>query len=182
VYRDTADIDFLLRSGGANLTNFDMVLKENQFPFVVDAVTQTQALRYRWFLNGQIQNGNGFTQGFTLPNSGVYTIDLLTQSVDSCIGKARKVLTIQELILPAPVIPNLVTINGDQQNEHFEIEQIPFYPDNELIIYNRWGKEIFRSRPYQNNWPPSDLSPGTYFYRLHAGEVTYQGWVEVVRN
>lgn len=182
VYRDTADIDFLLRSGGANLTNFDIVLKENQFPFVVDAVTQTQAFRYKWFLNGQIQNGNGFTEGFSLPNPGVYTIDLLTQTVDSCIGKARKVLTIQELILPAPVIPNLVTLNGDQQNEHFEIEQLPLYTDNELIIYNRWGKEIFRSRPYQNDWPPSDLSAGTYFYRVQAGEVTYQGWVEVVRN
>lgn len=180
-FRDTADIDFVLRSDGTTVTNFNIILKENQFPYVADAITQTLANQYRWYLNGQLQNGNSFTQAFSFSASGNYTIRLVTTSSDSCLGKAEKMLVINRQILPPLLIPSLVTQNGDKRNDLLEILQLPFYPDNELVIYNRWGKEIFKAKPYQNNWPPADLLGGTYFYRLSAGETTYQGWVEVMR-
>ena len=180
-YRDTAEIGFVLRSGGKDVTDFNLTLKENQFPYLTDAFTQTQAVRYRWFLNGQLQNGINFSQEFRISEPGFYNIQLVTTSSDSCMGKAEKALVIQKLVLPTIEIPSLVTQNADQKNDLFQILQLPYYPDNELVIYNRWGKEVFKAKPYQNNWPPADLLEGTYFYRLVATGTTYQGWVEVIR-
>lgn len=180
-YRDTADIGFVLRSGGTDVTDFNFTLKENQFPYLADAFTQTQAVRYRWFLNGQLQNGINFSQGFSFSEPGIYNIQLVTTSSDSCIGKTEKALVIQKLVLPTIEIPSLVTQNADQKNDLFQILQLPYYPDNELVIYNRWGNEVFKAKPYQNNWPPADLLEGTYFYRLVATGTTYQGWVAVIR-
>jgi gliding motility-associated-like protein len=160
----------------------DLTLDENQFPYNLDAFTQTQALRYRWFLNGAAQNGNQFTQGFSFSEEGDYRIQLVTTGTDSCTGKAEKTLKLRKRILPALEIPNLVTSTGDLKNDLIEIFQRPFYPDNEISIFNRWGKEIYKAKPYTNDWPPRDIESGTYFYRLVAGGKNYSGWVQVVRE
>jgi gliding motility-associated-like protein len=79
------------------------------------------------------------------------------------------------------MVPNLVTGNGDGKNDLLNIEALSFYPENELVIFNRWGKEVFSASPYQNNWPSADVQPGTYFYRLQAGGKSVTGWVMVGR-
>lgn len=181
-FRDTSTISFVLRSGGAEVTDFNLTLKENQLPYLADAITQTQAVRYRWFLNGQLQNGNSFTQGLRFSNPGSYTVTLITTSADSCVGKAQNTWSLTQRVLPPLEIPNLVTQNGDFKNDYFKIEQLPLYSTHELIIYNRWGKEVFRASPYLNNWPPPSHPPGTYFYRLTAEGKTHQGWIEVLQE
>ena len=51
------------------------------------------------------------------------------------------------------------------------------YPDHELILFNRWGTELFRAKPYRNDWGgkakggTGDIVPaGTYFYILKLGK------------
>jgi gliding motility-associated-like protein len=64
-------------------------------------------------------------------------------------------------------IPNLFTPNGDGVNDFFEIRGLSNYPNNELIIVNRWGNEVFRQTNYQNKWDGSGLNEGTYYYLLY---------------
>jgi gliding motility-associated-like protein len=46
----------------------------------------------------------------------------------------------------------LFSPNGDGQgNEFFNIENIVSYPDNEVIIFNRWGNEVFRLQGYNQS-------------------------------
>lgn len=61
-------------------------------------------------------------------------------------------------------IPNVITPNGDGYNEFFIIE--PLTEGCSLSIYNRWGKEVFFSTNYSNNWNAVTLSAGVYFYLL----------------
>ena len=71
-------------------------------------------------------------------------------------------------------IPNGFTPDGDGINDVFEIVGIEKYPNNELIIYNRWGNVVFQTVNYQNNWSGNSISTlnivneelptGTYFY------------------
>lgn len=61
-------------------------------------------------------------------------------------------------------IPNVFTPNGDQFNSTFFIEGLDFYPRTKIQIFDRWGKEIYSSMNYQNDWGPRDLSTGTYYY------------------
>ncbi|MGZ3757715.1 MAG: CshA/CshB family fibrillar adhesin-related protein [Mucilaginibacter sp.] len=64
-------------------------------------------------------------------------------------------------------IPNLFTPNGDGVNDFFEIRGLSNYPNNELIIVNRWGNEVFRQTNYQNKWDGTGLNEGTYYFLLY---------------
>lgn len=77
---------------------------------------------------------------------------------------------------------NVVTPNGDGKNDVFRIENIEFYPGNELQVFNRWGQQVFVAANYGNDWSPTELNEGTYQYRLSLpnGEV-YSGALRVVR-
>lgn len=68
-------------------------------------------------------------------------------------------------------IPQAFTPDGDGINDNLVIPGLENYPDNELIILNRWGNQVFYSRSYQNDWTGtnSQLNPlqeGTYFFVL----------------
>ena len=63
-------------------------------------------------------------------------------------------------------IPNIITPNGDEFNEYFHISKIHLYRNSVLRIIDRWGKEVFHSVGYKNDWDGGGLSSGVYFYLL----------------
>ena len=81
-------------------------------------------------------------------------------------------------------IPNVFTPNDDGSNDVFFIRNLPQEPAiNRLIISNRWGKEVFVSENYQNNWDGEGAADGIYFYRLQVSDnAAMTGWVEIMRG
>lgn len=84
-------------------------------------------------------------------------------------------------------IPNVFTPNGDGKNDAFVIPDIAQFTDNELIIVNRWGGEVYQAKNYQNNWTGNSLDEGTYFYSLkvknNQGEQeVYKGYITLLRS
>ena len=81
-------------------------------------------------------------------------------------------------------IPNVFTPNGDGSNDVFFVRNLPREPaTNELIITNRWGKQVFVSENYQNNWDAEGTADGIYFYRLQVADSdALTGWVEIIRG
>ena len=84
-------------------------------------------------------------------------------------------------------IPNVFTPNGDGKNDTFTIPDLSQYQENELIIVNRWGGEVYQSKNYRNNWTGDNLEEGTYFYSLKVtnsnGEVEeYKGYITLLRS
>ncbi len=80
------------------------------------------------------------------------------------------------------VVYNVITPNNDDKNDFFFIENIHLYPGNELKLFNRWGKEIYQTKDYRNNWSGKDFSGGTYYYHLKLKDNrTYKGWFEIIR-
>lgn len=73
-------------------------------------------------------------------------------------------------------VPNGITPNGDGVNDELVFDQIlstpeEDMPDNEIIIFNRWGDIVYQAKPYQNDWrgvnqSGDDLPHGTYYYIL----------------
>jgi gliding motility-associated-like protein/uncharacterized repeat protein (TIGR01451 family) len=85
------------------------------------------------------------------------------------------------------VIPNIFTPNNDGKNDVFKITGLESYPGSQLIIFNRWGNEVYRAENYLNDWNGSGLAEGTYYYILNrrerAGNLTaFKGWVFLKRS
>jgi len=82
-------------------------------------------------------------------------------------------------------IPNIITPNGDGSNDKFVIDGLEFFPNTQVIIYNRWGKKVFESLNYQNDWGNSSISDGVYYYVVYisAGtEKEYRGTLTVMKQ
>ncbi len=77
-------------------------------------------------------------------------------------------------------IPEGFSPNGDGINDSFVIKNIQLYPNNHLLIFNRWGNKLYEGKPYMNNWDgrnyeggnlgTDNLPVGTYFYILDLGD------------
>jgi gliding motility-associated-like protein len=79
-------------------------------------------------------------------------------------------------------IPNIFTPNEDGSNDVFFIRNLPD-ADAKLVITDRWGKQVYSTNSYQNNWTAEGVSDGIYYYRLKMGEGSaLTGWVEVLRG
>jgi len=90
-------------------------------------------------------------------------------------------------VAPDMVIPNIFTPNNDGKNDLFVIKDLSSYPGSGLIVFNRWGNEVYHSDDYLNNWDGSGLAEGTYYYILSRkernGSVTpFKGWVFIKRS
>lgn len=102
-------------------------------------------------------------------------VDVVSQSLQNC----EVTLDIYDVITP----------NGDGDNDVWIVEDIQEYPDNEVEIYNRWGLLVYTARPYQNDWNGLDregreLPPGTYYYvlKVYSGvPVTFTGPITFLR-
>ena len=76
-------------------------------------------------------------------------------------------------------IPEGFSPNGDGINDKFVIKGIKDFPNSKLMIFNRWGNEIFKARGYQNDWDGraensmtvgTEIVPeGTYYYVIDLG-------------
>lgn len=80
-------------------------------------------------------------------------------------------------------IPNVFTPNGDDINETFMMDPIHLYGENELVIYNRWGNEVYRKENYHGHWTGEGLVSGVYYYKLYilSNQLEYKGWVQILR-
>ena len=85
-------------------------------------------------------------------------------------------------------IPEGFSPNGDGVNDVFEIVGISQYPNNKIIIINRWGSKVFEAAPYRSDWDGTSqfgitigekLSSGTYFYILDLGKEGSEGQQEI---
>ena len=87
-------------------------------------------------------------------------------------------------------IPNGITPNGDGANDVFYIDNLAYYPENDIIIFNRWGDIVYKAKPYLNDWNGTSqqgkpLPDGTYYYilRLDIGDgEMYKGDITILKN
>lgn len=113
------------------------------------------------------------------PDPGFRRYDSLTYELcdDFCpIVCDTGMVKIQVFGNPNEFIPNGFSPNGDGTNDTWTVPGIELYPNNELIILNRWGSVVYQAAPYNNDWAGesggnfsfgSDRLPdGTYFYIL----------------
>ena len=75
-------------------------------------------------------------------------------------------------------------INRNRYSADSEIPLSAYYKSTDLMVMNRWGRIVYHSTDYQNDWDGGGLSDGTYFYVLKCKglkeEIQYQGSVMIL--
>jgi gliding motility-associated-like protein len=88
-------------------------------------------------------------------------------------------------------VSQAITPNGDGVNDTWVIYNLGNHPGSIVRVFNRWGKEVFYSNDYQNNWTGhyknnSEKLPtsGSYFYQIDLGgdgSIDAQGWLYITQ-
>ena len=78
---------------------------------------------------------------------------------------------------------NVITPNNDGLNDVLVIDNIGLYPGNEFTVFNRWGREVYRTTNYQNTWGgDANTAAGNYYFLLKTADgLSRKGWFEVVK-
>lgn len=79
-------------------------------------------------------------------------------------------------------VPNVITPNGDGANDYFFVEGLEYYPTNTVQLFNRWGQMVFTRNNYTNNYTPTDLEAGTYFFKIMVpDEPELNGPIKIIK-
>ncbi|WP_343745913.1 MBG domain-containing protein [Chitinophaga sp.] len=83
---------------------------------------------------------------------------------------------------------NILTPNGDGINDVWVVKNIDMYPQNEVKIFDRTGRLIYRQRGYTNNWKGTvngqPLAEGTYYFIIDLGDnkPLFKGFITIVHE
>ncbi len=148
-------------------------------PYPVLSSGINNAAAWSWSLDGTLLNWNEATLEVSEP--GIYSV--LVTDANGCTN-TDEITVIQNGC--EVVVPNVFTPNGDGFNQVFFIENLDDFKTRKLVIYNRWGKEVFSANPYDNKWDGGDVSSGTYYWVLeYANEnisETKHGIVTIIKE
>jgi gliding motility-associated-like protein len=80
-----------------------------------------------------------------------------------------------------PLVPNVFTPNGDNQNDFFAPRLGGCQP--RLQVFTRWGQKVYESPAYVNNWDGGGQAAGIYYFLITPtdGRAPIKGWVELIR-
>ena len=167
---------------------------------------------FYWILNSQYNiTSTEDEPRFTYVDVGDYVAELKVYNPQGCDTSYYKNIRIEPVKLK---IPNVFTPDGNGVNDYFIIslesgsdthgdsgsrgyrestyesedyEPLSrYYESSELTIFNRWGRVVYHSKDYQNNWDGGGLPDGTYFYVLKCHglkqDATYQGSVMIIKT
>jgi gliding motility-associated-like protein len=155
-----------------------------ELPYTVFTTEQNQpGVTYQWsFTNSDttiVDFGNNpsavydqagtFTVVYFEPNCGLSVSQDITVTPQVC-----------EIL-----IPNIMTPNGDGDNDSFNVAGISFFDGSLLQVYNRWGNVVHEDPDYNGKWAATDIPDGTYYYILTVNEngqkKNYSGSLTIVR-
>ncbi len=164
------------------------VFTETETMLEVTVYPEDDEYNYSWSPATLLKNPNSKT-----PETVGLTADtefkvIVTNVLTGCYATDSIMVKVESNVDNLLNIRNGISPNGDGRNDKWFIEGIELFPDNEVIIFNRWGNEIFKIENYDNesnSWDGrsrnNDFVPdGTYFYVLKLNNIkTLTGWIQV---
>lgn len=137
---------------------------------------------------------------FTYVQTGDYVVSLDVYNAQGCDTIYTKTVKVMPVKLK---VPNIFTPNGDRINDTFIIslddsggdaksgeheydDYKPintYYETTDLTVFNRWGRIVYHSDNYKNDWDGGSLPDATYFYVLKChglqADATFKGSVAI---
>lgn len=121
---------------------------------------------YSWSPSVGLSDPNVAMPTATPPYTVTYT--LTVTDINGCSDTDAVVVTfVKDYNV---IVSNLITANGDGYNDVWNVQNIEYYPNNKVTIYNRNGMVVYEAESYNNSWKGTfngeQLPDGTYYYVL----------------
>ncbi|MBK9688655.1 MAG: gliding motility-associated C-terminal domain-containing protein [Saprospiraceae bacterium] len=143
---------------------------------------------YTWEADASIVSGANTSSPVVQPEEPT-TYVVAIKDVNGCIQTDSVSVCIIEdpLSLLKPV--DAITPTADGFNDNLEFIGLEAFPDNSLIIYNRWGSIVYEKLRYQTDGERFDgsrngeeLPPDTYYYVLKFEDLVFKSALTIVRE
>ncbi len=135
--------------------------------YSIDAVPG--ATTYTWSVPAgtTIISGQGTPSIKVKADNNQVTGDIKVIATTGACSSPEAVLTIDLSKIDGGLnFPKAFSPNGDGKNDVWSVANLDKYASNEVIIFNRWGSEVYRKKNYNDNWAGNGLEEGTYFYKV----------------
>ena len=139
-----------------------------------------------WTPSTGLDNDTSFTPTATPTITTTYILTVTDNN--SCIETDSVTITIYTLEFNG-MVSNLFTPNGDGINDTWYVQNILNFPENEVFIYNIYGKLVYQKKGYTNDWDGTyngaPLPDGTYYFVLKftdPEELIIKGSVDILKN
>ena len=111
--------------------------------------------------------------------------DSFIYAIINAVGSDTTTVSI-EILCDDVVVFSGFSPNDDGKNDELKIIGLEKYPGSKLLVFNRWGNQVFDATDYKNDWKGTydnkALPDGTYFWILDLGEgKTMSGYVQILR-
>ncbi len=143
------------------------------------------ANEYKWYVNDELKSEERspiLTFGnwdFGDTTSKMYTVKLITKHKQTgCTDSIKK-----QIIVPQNIfIPNVFTPNRDGANDSFKISGVSGNCWT-FKVMNRWGKVVYQTKNYQNDWDGDDLAAGVYYFYIFNDnkDREFKGYLQLIR-
>jgi len=138
-----------------------------------------------WLPSAGLSNPAVFTPTANPVSTTIYVLTVTDSN--ACTNSDTAIVTVIQGVFNGKV-SNLFTPNGDGINDNWFVEGIQNFPDNEVFVYNIYGKEVYTKKAYTNDWQGTfngtELPDGTYFYviRFESSDKIRKGTVDILRS
>ncbi len=173
-----------------------------------DTTSFGNSMSFNWDFGDGSTDSSSFALEHSYSSWGDYDVTLSMFTPEGCNSSITHTVTLEADL----VFPNVITPNDDGVNDVFAIGNLntsmnEFDPDkyrnNELTIYDRWGKQVYHAVNYdtfidmtgergdgiikgEQVFDGSKVSDGSYFYTFYyKGKfktVNYHGTLQIIRN
>ena len=153
---------------------------------VADAMGGSGDLSYTWFDADSVALVN---ESLVLEDidAGEYTF--AAEDANGCVTDTTVYLDC--VPLPEPIPAQFISPNGDNKNDRWTIDNMYYFPNAKIQVFNRWGIEVFNTEGrYLGDWEGTNedgktLPSATYFYVIDTKKKSqrpFNGYLELQTN
>ena len=165
------DSTIIVQGNGYNVSSYN----GHDGSIALDVTGGNAPYTYEWNTGASTSNVNGLA-------AGTYTVTIT--DANGCTLTLSFTLTQPtDLVMPTGFSPN-----QDGSNDAYVVQGLDGFPNNHMIVVNRWGNTVFDQLHYRNDWRGENqqgeaLPNGTYFVTItiNEGEQTLQNYVDLRR-
>ena len=202
-YQPAAEFDALPETSLWSETNGSIF-----FQVQGDTTTFGDSMGFIWDFGDGNTDSSSYALEHTFSSWGDYDVTLSMFTPQGCNSSITHTISLEADL----VFPNVITPNSDGVNDVFAIGNLntsinPFDPDkyrnNELTIYDRWGKQVYHALNYdtfidltgergndiilgENVFDATKVNDGTYYYTFYykgkLKTVNYHGTLQIIRD